>query len=43
MVKRTCPNCGTDNYSAWAEGDWDCCECGGKIPKESEQDGVADA
>src|SRR5690554_5553767 len=31
MIKRTCPNCKTDNYSADSLRDWTCCNCGARI------------
>ena len=35
MVKRTCKNCGTDNYSADTITDvWICLECGAEIERE---------
>jgi ribosomal protein L37AE/L43A len=36
MVKRICPNCGANNYSANTEGNWACHTCKGVIPKPKE-------
>ena len=33
MIKRTCPACGTVNYSADSLRDWSCCKCGAKVPR----------
>ncbi len=42
MVKRTCKNCGTNNYSAAAESDWICLECGAEIPREGDDETKGD-
>lgn len=33
MIKRICPNCGAENYSADTLFTWICYKCGVKIPK----------
>ena len=33
MIKRTCPACGTVNYSADSLRDWSCCQCGERIKR----------
>ena len=33
MIKRTCPACGTVNYSADSLRDWICCQCGARIKR----------
>jgi len=38
MVKRTCPICGLDWYSANSSGTWICPECQGEIgPEETHE------
>jgi ribosomal protein L37AE/L43A len=34
MVKRTCPNCGAELWSADSSGVWICPECGAEIGAE---------
>lgn len=41
MVKRECPKCGAEWYSAAAESIWICDNCGAEIPvPESDKAGV---
>lgn len=39
MVKRTCPSCNTDWFSALSQEDWICDKCGTLIPKEENNNG----
>jgi predicted RNA-binding Zn-ribbon protein involved in translation (DUF1610 family) len=34
MVKRTCPSCNAEIYSADTFNDWECPYCGAKVPRE---------
>lgn len=40
MVSRICPHCGATRYSAAAELEWTCPECGAKIPPPGPPEGV---
>lgn len=38
MIKRICPNCGAENYSAdTISSYWVCCKCGTKISKKPKE------
>ena len=38
MIKRNCPVCGKDAYSADTKGDWVCHYCSAKIPPEKKSE-----